>query len=418
MAADALRFASLAALTEHALHERPESRAAWLGIQAEAARLDAAEAANWPTLTGQLGFTRSRSLSSSGTTAPTLHRYGPSLSLAYVLYDFGTRAASIDAQRYQLVVSLLNNNRVLQDVIAEVEAAYYALLGAQAQVEALTQLEIASRASLDAAEARLQGGLVSRADQLRARAALAEAQLARQTAERDQAKAEAALKLAAGIEQTRSLLLDWKTTPPTMLEAANLLAELLAEAQRQRPDLHALQAAAASARAEAERARAARWPSLSLAASSGRSFFLEDDRVPSTSYSVGVNLSVPLFDGGRLAAEARAAERDAGRLQAEMETQRSQVARAVTDAYHDVRHAQAQRDGVAVQFDSASESARAAEARYTAGMGSLLELLTAQAALARAQQSAAQADSEWLAAFSRLNHALGRLPAASPASQP
>ena len=412
------RFASLAALTEHALRERPESRAAWLGIQAEAARLDAAEAANWPTLTGQLGFTRSRSLSSSGTTAPTLHRYGPSLSLAYVLYDFGTRAASIDAQRYQLVVSLLNNNRVLQDVIAEVEAAYYALLGAQAQVEALTQLEIASRASLDAAEARLQGGLVSRADQLRARAALAEAQLARQTAERDQAKAEAALKLAAGIEQTRSLLLDWKTTPPTMLEAANLLAELLAEAQRQRPDLHALQAAAASARAEAERARAARWPSLSLAASSGRSFFLEDDRVPSTSYSVGVNLSVPLFDGGRLAAEARAAERDAGRLQAEMETQRSQVARAVTDAYHDVRHAQAQRDGVAVQFDSASESARAAEARYTAGMGSLLELLTAQAALARAQQSAAQADSEWLAAFSRLNHALGRLPAASPASQP
>jgi hypothetical protein len=39
------------------------------------------------------------------------------------------------------------------------------------------------------------------------------------------------------------------------------------------------------------------------------------------------------------------------------------------------------------------------------------ELLTAQAALARARQSAAQADSDWLAAFSRLNHALGRLPA-------
>jgi len=71
-----------------------------------------------------------------------------------------------------------------------------------------------------------------------------------------------------------------------------------------------------------------------------------------------------------------------------------------------------------VQFDSASESARAAEARYNAGVGSLLELLTAQAALARAQQSAAQADSDWLAAFSRLNHALGRLPATPSARQP
>ncbi|HEX5676079.1 MAG TPA: TolC family protein [Azonexus sp.] len=415
---DAVRFTSLAELTEHALRERPESRTAWFGIQAEAARLDAAAAANWPTLTGQLSFIQSRSLSSFGTSAPTLHRYGPSLSLAYVLYDFGARAASIDAQRYQVVASLLNSNRVLQDVIAEVEAAYFALLGVKAQVDALAQLEKSLRASLDAAEVRLQGGLVSRADQLRARAALAEAQLARQAAERDQAKAEAALKLAAGIEQMTSLVLDWKTTLPTELDAMNLLAELLAEAQRQRPDLQALQAAADSARAEAERARAARWPSLSLAANGGRSFFLEDDRMPSNSYSVGVTLSVPLFDGGRLAAEARAAERDAERLQAGIETQRSQVARAVTDAYHDVRHAQAQREGVAVQFDSASESALAAEARYSAGVGSLLELLTAQAALARARQSASQADSEWLAAFSRLNHALGRLPDASPASQP
>ena len=414
----AIRFASLAEMSEHALRERSESRAAWLGIQAEAARLDAAEAANWPTLTGQFNFTQSRSLASSGAPAPTLHRYGPNLSLAYVLYDFGVRSASIDAQRYQLVASLLNSNRALQDVIAEVEAAYYALLGVRAQVDALTQLEIALRASLDAAEARLQGGLVSRADQLRARAALVETQLARQTAERDQAKAEAALKQAAGIEQTRPLVLDWKTTPPAVLEAADLLAELLAEAQRQRPDLHALQAAAASARSEAERARAARWPSLSLGANSGRTFFLEDERTPSTTYSVGVNLSVPLFDGGRLAAEARAAERDAERLQAEVETQRSQVARAVTDAYHDVRNAQVQRDGVVVQFDSASESARAAEARYTAGVGSLLELLTAQAALARARQAQAQADSDWLAAFSRLNHALGRLPAAAPERHP
>ena len=415
---DTLRFESLAALTEHALRERPETRAAWLAIQAEAARVDAETAANWPTLIGQLGYNHSRSLTSAGTTAPTLHRYGPSLSLAYVLYDFGVRAASIDAQRYLLIASLLNNNRVLQDVIAEVEAAYYALLRVRAQVDALTQLEISLRASLDSVEVRLQGGLVSRADQLRARAALAEAEVARLTAERDQAKAEAALKQTAGIEQTRRLVLDWKTAPPTAEDAANLLAELLSEAQRQRPDLQALQAAVASANAEAERARAARWPTLALAGNAGRTYFLEENRDPSTSYNIGLNLSVALFDGGRLEAEARTAQRDAERLQAEVGTQRNQIARAVTEAYHDVRHAQAQREGVMIQFDSASESAKAAEARYTAGVGSLLELLTAQAALARAQQSAAEADSEWLAAYSRLNHAVGRLPAASSASQP
>jgi outer membrane protein len=413
-----IHFASLAALSEHALRTRPESRAAWFGIQAEAARLDAASAANWPTLTGQLAFTQNRALSSSGNSVPTLNRYGPSLSLSYVLLDFGARAASIDAQRYQLIASLLNSNRALQDVVAEVEAAYFSVLAARAQVDAQGQQETALRGSLEAVAIRLRSGLAARADELRARAALAEAQLARQTAERDHAKALAVLKQAAGVEQTQTLALDWETAPPAALEAGTLLADLLAEAQRQRPDLNALQAAAASARAEAERARAARWPSLSLAANTGRTFFLEDGRSPSSTYSVGLSLSVPLFDGGRLAAEARAAERDADRLQAEAESQRGQVALAVTEAYHDVRNAQDQRDGVTVQFDSASESARAAEARYKAGVGSLLELLTAQADLARARQAQAQADSDWLAAFSRLNHALGRLPAAPPERHP
>ena len=133
---DTLRFDRLSALTEHALRERPESRTAWLGIQAEAARLDAASAANWPTLTGQFNFTRNRALFSSGAPVPTLHRYGPSLSLAYVIYDFGARAASIDAQRYQLISSLLTSNRVLQNTIAEVEAAYFSVLAARAQGKA------------------------------------------------------------------------------------------------------------------------------------------------------------------------------------------------------------------------------------------------------------------------------------------
>ncbi|MFZ3174914.1 MAG: TolC family protein, partial [Thiobacillus sp.] len=165
---DAVRFDSLAALTEHALRERPDSRAVWLGIQAEAARLDAATAANWPTLTGQFNFTQSRALSSSGASVPTLHRYGPSLGLAYVLYDFGARAASIDAQRYQLIAALLNNNRALQDTVAEVEAAYFSLLAARAQLAAQAEQEAALRASFDAVEMRLRGGLAARADQLRA----------------------------------------------------------------------------------------------------------------------------------------------------------------------------------------------------------------------------------------------------------
>lgn len=415
---ETLLFSSLAALTEHALRTRPESRAAWLSAQAESARLEAASAANWPTLAGQFNFTQSRALSSTGASVPTLHRYGPSFSLAYVLVDFGARASGIEAQRYQLVVSLLNHNRALQDTVVAVETAYFAVRAAQARVAAQTAQAAALRASLEAVEVRLRGGLAARADQLRARAALAEASLAQHAAARDADKAMAGLRQAAGVSQTQTLALDWADTPPSSPEAMTLLADLLAEAQLRRPDLRALQAAAARARAEAERARAARWPSLTLAANTGRTFFLEDERTPSSTYSLGVNLAIPLFDGGKLKAEARAAQREAERLGAETEGRQNDIALAVAQAYYDARHAQQQRDGVTLQFDSADESARAAQARYTAGVGSLLELLTAQADLARAREAVATSASDWFAAFSRLNHALGRLPALVPGTQP
>ncbi|MFZ3042668.1 MAG: TolC family protein [Thiobacillus sp.] len=289
-----MRFASLAALTEHALRTRADSRAAWLGILAEAARLDAASAANWPTLTGQFNFIQSRALSSSGASAPTLNRYGPSLGLTYVLYDFGARTASIDAQRYQLIAALLNGDRALQDAVAEVETAYFAVLAA-------------------------------RADQPRAR-----------RPQRSDAGASAG---GAGYCQGRSHAETGGRQRADAAAAARLGNRAAGRTGRRDP---AGRPCAGGALAEP-----------ALAANTGRTFFLEDERTPSTTYSVGVNLSAPLFDGGRLAAQARAAERDAERLQAEAESQRSQVALAVTAAYHDVRHAQDRRAGVTVQFEVA-----------------------------------------------------------------
>ena len=413
-----LRFNSLAALSEYALQHRPESRAAWHAIQAEAARLDAERAAYWPTLTSQFSFTQSQGLSSFGAAVPVLNRYGPSLSLTYVLADFGVRRAGVEAQRYQLVAALLNNNRRLQEAVSAVEQAYFALHAARAQVLAYQQQENSLAASFDAVTIRLQTGLVSRADQLRARAALAEAEIARNNAERDVQKAEVALKLAAGIPQTTRLVLDWPVPPTDAPDATLALADLLDEALRQRPDLQALQASSAAARADAKRARASRWPTLSLTGNTARTAFLEDNRDTSTTYNIGLTLSVPLFDGGRLRGLARAAERDAQRIEAEQDVYANTVTREVADAFYDARNAQAQRTRIADLLASATESAQAAEARYRNGVGSLLELLTAQADLARARQTAAQSESNWLAAYSRLSYTLGRVPVATSSSAP
>ena len=244
-----IRFGSLAALTEHALRARPESRAAWLGIQAEAARLDAASAANWPTLTGQFNFTQSRALSSSGASVPTLHRYGPSLSArlcALRLWRARSqhRRPALSAHRQPAEQQPHPAGRDRRS-----RGGLLCAAGAQAQVDALAQLEIALRASLDAVDVRLRGGLVSRADQLRARAALAEATLARQAAAarpgqgRGRTEAGSGHRADAGAGARlgdRCRRLRWKPAP--------CWRTCWLKPQRQRPDLQALQAAAASAR--------------------------------------------------------------------------------------------------------------------------------------------------------------------------
>jgi outer membrane protein TolC len=69
---------------------------------------------------------------------------------------------------------------------------------------------------------------------------------------------------------------------------------------------------------------------------------------------------------------------------------------------------------------SAEESERAASERYRAGVGSSLDLLTAQSTLAAARAQEVQARADWLLSLAQLAHdtgALGPAPvAASPSS--
>ena len=75
---------------------------------------------------------RTRSATSGGTPLPTQTRYGPTLSLSYVLLDFGARAARGDVAQASLLAANLEQNQAIQDVVLAVEQAYYLLLGLEA----------------------------------------------------------------------------------------------------------------------------------------------------------------------------------------------------------------------------------------------------------------------------------------------
>ena len=115
---------TLAELTEYALRNNPRARQAWFAARAAAAGVGVEQADLLPQISGLFAASRVRPVSATtGAPAPWQNRYGPSVSLSYMLFDYA-RGDQIDAAEYRLLAANLNQNRVLQDIVFQVEQAY------------------------------------------------------------------------------------------------------------------------------------------------------------------------------------------------------------------------------------------------------------------------------------------------------
>lgn len=402
--------ASLAELTEIALTNHPRAREAWAAARAQAAAVGVAQADYLPQLNGTVGITHSQALSSSGFSVPTQTRYGPSVGLSYVLFDFGVRANQVDAERYRLLAANLNQNRVLQDVVLGVEQAYYQLLGVDQLASANRQTLKNAETSRDAAKGRRAAGLATAGDVFRAETAVAQASLALRRTEGEVAKSKGRLANAVGIAvETEFVLEPWRTSDP-IVDIDESIDSLLARAKQSRPDLISAEAQVRAARASSEAIAATGKPTLEVGVNAARTMFLEDERVAGNSYSLGVNLRIPIFTGFRNTYQIRQAEALVEQTAAQRDTLYRDTEFGVWQAYFDLKTAFAALATAQSLLKSADQSAEVALARYKAGVGTLLELLTAQADQANARVQVIQAELDWYTGFARLNHSLGALP--------
>ena len=122
----------------------------------------------------------------------------------------------------------------------------------------------------------------------------------------------------------------------------------------------------------------------------------------------------------------RAAEAQAEAQAARREQLRLQVALDVWSANANLATATQSVKTAEELLESAAQSERVAAGRYRAGVGSILDLLVAQAALANARQSRIQAGYNWYVSRAALAQSMGALdvglltdltpPAAAPAT--
>jgi len=303
--------AALDQLIRAALADSPSLDAAQAALRISQENLRAATAVLYPKVDAQLGASRQQisgaSQNQPQARIPVFDLYNASVSVSYALdlaggarRELEALEAQIDYQRYQVAATYLTlTSNVVTTAVSEASL--------RAQIGATRDMIDSERSSLAVVEKQLELGAVSSAEVLAQHAQLAQTRATLPPLEKALAQTRNALATlvgqtpgAARLPQFDLAALELPRELPVSLPSALL---------RQRPDIQAAEALLHQASAQVGVATAAEYPQLTLSASYGTvatatgSLFGANSMV----WNVGGGLLQPIFHGGALKAQERAA---------------------------------------------------------------------------------------------------------------
>ena len=406
---------SFPAAVDLALCRNPSTRSAWATAHQQAAALGQAQSAWLPSVSG---------------TASELRYFGPhvdangnivssvqdtrdaALTLSWTVYDFGARDGRITSARHLLDAAAANASSVAQQTVLNVVQGYYGVAASDAALAAAKTTEAADARSLEVARSLRQGGAGTLADVLQAETAFDQAMLVRVQAQASAKSTRGTLAVTLGLPADQSLTLDPEAVPAEAPALTARMSDLMAEAMRQRPDLAAAFAQRDAAEANIAVARAAGRPSISISA--GREF-ADTTGVQNQNYNlIGVNVTVPIFTGFNVGYGVRQAQAAFQSSEANAEQARLSVSLGVWNTYYALDSANQQLAVTSGLIKTAEQNQEVALGRYQSGVGTIVDVLTAQAAAALARQTRINSELGWRVARAQLALALGRLSGAEP----
>lgn len=399
----------LEALEARALGERPALEARRQRTRRARAALEIAESASRPSLGlgldasvapgGTLAevedvdgdrylVSGSQALGDGGAFDPNF-RYGATLRLDATIADFGRTAAATRAARAERSAARAEEQATRAEIVARVRSSYLAWIAAHELVSVAEQTAAAAAARRARVETLVEEGARPESDRapIRSDEALARLELARAQGRLRQARLvlEEAVgaPLPGAAEPDRTILTRAPAERPPPAEPAVLVLQRQREAARQ------------NARAAERQAS----PVLSGRAEAGV-YGQFDSLFPA--YRVGLSLAVPLWDGGRQAAQASALRASAAELDARARD--VQAARDAADerARADVESAEARLTIAGELVEACETRLRQAEERYDLGAGSIEAIAEARTTLLRARSEVVLARVDRAAALLRL----------------
>jgi outer membrane protein len=429
---------SMTDVVDLALRNNPSTRESWATAVAAADEYGSSRGALFPTVNGNVSLSRASSTTGAGGTngtgttpdslgngtrgvtsaSATRTQLAPSVSLSYLVFDFGGRAGTIETAKQQAIAADLNHNATIQNVVLQAESALFSFLATRALRDAQRTAVEEARADTAAAEARLRVGVGTLEEVLQTRTALSQAQFQLATLEGNLLAARGSLAVAMGLRANARFDIPNVSAGASVTTVAATVDTLINRAIVARPELAESHAQAAALAAQIRVARSAGYPALTLSSTGSYTRALQGSGTNGRNYSLVLGLQIPIFNGFSREYDVRAAQAQYEAGLARVESTLQQITLEVYTSYASVQTSTQRVVAGAELLNSAQQSAEVAVGRYREGVGTIVDVLLARSALASARAEDIQARWEWRTALAQLAHDTGSLDTAGRPNLP
>jgi outer membrane protein len=322
-----------------------------------------------------------------------------------MITDFGRTRRLVDSAQLHAEAQNQVVETARADILIATSRAYFSVLRAESVLTVARQTVDARQVVVDQITALARAQLKSQLDVSFAAVNLSDARLLLVQATNAVTAAEADLANALGLPAQTSFALSEEPMPaPPDGDVETLVQDAL----RDRPELQDLRLEQRSAESLTKAEHDLSYPTVSAAAAAG---FVPagEAAVPGRYGAAGINMSIPIFNGGLFRARQTEAEFKAKADRDRVVDMANRITRDVRVAFVDAQTAMQRVTLTDEMVAQARQALDLAQGRYDLGLGSIVELSQAQLSLTTAQIGSSTAKYEYALQRAVLDYQTGAM---------
>ncbi len=333
------------------------------------------------------------------------NNYDAHVGVRETVYDFGKTSSNVDVSQSQVRTAEENIELVKSGLAYQSIQLFYSILFLQQSIDVENRDIQTLHEHLLVNQKRLQAGTGTNFEVLTTQVRVAAAKNQKIDLENMLHKQEVSLRRLLGTRDSVQLALRGNFTPTVVSLNAD---SLLSVALRQRPEIRSAQAAEITSSLQYRSVKLSDMPVVSVNGSYGvKNGFIPNLDILRGNWVAGIELRVPLYEGGVTGYKEQEAEATLNGSRAHVADVERQVSEEVRQSISDLRAAQAKLETAALQVEQATAALDIAQKSYEAGTVSNLDVLDAETALSQANLFRVRALYEFVSSRYGLDRAIG-----------